>query len=605
MPRVLTRSPIKMPGTRQCRLARRLAAGLSPAEIRRLDTATEEDIEAFVSDRDLSRLVDQYAAVRALPLPERQARLFETAWLELSSLIDVGDRRAMLFVVYQANRARHPVRHLVKLVVERFESVRQPYERRDTPSPAGSSPETMQGYGQHPLGPAQEAINRLVDFLPAQAGEAVLVSAELEPAAAEAPVEEPVATTEEIPPGDAGDPASAEFFVTARRHGPGQSRAGGLDHRAHREAPDRAGRAARARRPETDRRPKAPRPLTEKRQKTAFLTHDALPGRRVGAGVGVSGPVGCGRVAGASERGSLMSQSYPRDMVGYGRNPPNPGWPGGARLALQMVINYEEGGENTILNGDPGSEAFLSEIIGAQPLMGVRNMNMESIYEYGSRAGFWRLWRLFRRFDMPITVYAVGMALERNPDAAAAMNEAGWEIATHGLRWIDYQYMGIEAERHHLEETIRIHKAVTGERPLGFYIGRNSPNSLKLCAEEGGFLYCADSYADDLPYWVTVEGKRQLIVPYTLDANDMRFATAQGFNSADQFFAYLRDSFDVLYAEGEEAPKMMSVGLHCRLTGRPGRLKGLERFLEHVRKHDKVWITRRVDIARHWHAHHG
>jgi putative urate catabolism protein len=272
---------------------------------------------------------------------------------------------------------------------------------------------------------------------------------------------------------------------------------------------------------------------------------------------------------------------------------------------LQIVINYEEGGENSILLGDPASEAFLSEIVGAQPLMGVRHMNMESIYEYGSRAGFWRLWRLFGRFDMPITVYAVAMALERNPEAAAAMKEADWEIATHGLRWIDYQYMGIETERRHLEETIRIHAAVTGERPLGYYLGRTGPNSLQVCVEEGGFLYCADSYADDLPYWVTVGGKRQLIVPYTLDANDMRFATAQGFNSGDQFFSYLRDSFDVLYAEGEAAPKMMSVGLHCRLSGRPGRLRGLERFLDHVRKHDRVWITRRIDIARHWHARHG
>ena len=247
MPRPFTRSPIKMPGTRQCRLARRLAAGLSPAEIRRLDTATEEDIEAFVSDRDFSRLVEQYTAVRSLPLPERQARLFETAWLELSSLIDVGDRRAMLFVVYQANRARHPVRHLVKLVVDRLDQARQPYERRDTPSPAGSSPETMQGYGQHPLGPAQQAINRLVDFLPAQAGEAILVSAELEPAATEAPIEEPAATPEEILPGDAGDPASVGSFSPPRRHGPGQPGAGGLDHRPHPNAAGQDHRPARRR----------------------------------------------------------------------------------------------------------------------------------------------------------------------------------------------------------------------------------------------------------------------------------------------------------------------------------------------------------------------
>jgi putative urate catabolism protein len=296
---------------------------------------------------------------------------------------------------------------------------------------------------------------------------------------------------------------------------------------------------------------------------------------------------------------------YPRDLIGYGRNPPDPRWPGGAYVAVQFVINYEEGGENCVLHGDPASEAFLSEIVGAQPLLGVRHLNMESIYEYGSRAGFWRLHRLFTERDLPVTVYAVAMAIQRHPEAAAAMREAGWEIASHGLRWIDYQYMGIEAERQQMQDAIRLHEAVTGERPHGWYTGRVSPNTLKLVAEEGKFLYCADSYADDLPYWVEVDGKRQLIVPYTLDANDMRFATAQGFNAGEQFFSYLKDSFDVLHEEGRRgAPKMLSVGLHCRLVGRPGRAAALARFLDYVQGHDKAWVCRRIDIARHWHQHH-
>ncbi len=297
--------------------------------------------------------------------------------------------------------------------------------------------------------------------------------------------------------------------------------------------------------------------------------------------------------------------TYPRDLRGYGRNPPDPRWPNGARLALQFVINYEEGGENCILHGDPASEAFLSEIIGAQPLLGVRHMNMESIYEYGSRVGFWRLHRLFTERRLPVTVFAVTMALDRNREAAAAMVEAGWEIASHGLRWIDYQYVGIETERAHLRESIRLHTEITGSRPLGWYTGRVSPNTLRLVVEEGGFLYTADSYADELPYWVEVEGRTQLVVPYTLDANDMRFATAQGFNSGDQFFTYLEDSFDLLLEEGRRgAPKMMSVGLHCRLVGRPGRAAALARFLDHVQRHDEVWVATRLDIARHWHAHH-
>ncbi len=299
-----------------------------------------------------------------------------------------------------------------------------------------------------------------------------------------------------------------------------------------------------------------------------------------------------------------MTELYPRDMVGYGAAPPDPEGPGGARLAVQFVINYEEGGENCVLHGDAASEAFLSEIVGAKPLQGARNMNMESIYEYGSRAGFWRLHRLFTGRDVPVTVYGVAMALARNPEAVAAMKQADWEIATHGYRWIDYQDFDAAEERAHLDKAIAIHSEATGSRPLGWYLGRVSPNTRRLVVEEGGFLYDSDSYADDLPYWDTAHGRPQLIVPYTLDNNDMRFATAQGFNSGDQFFAYLRDAFDTLYAEGETAPKMMNVGLHCRLAGRPGRSAALARFLDHVRGHDGVWVCRRIDIARHWHQHH-
>ena len=300
----------------------------------------------------------------------------------------------------------------------------------------------------------------------------------------------------------------------------------------------------------------------------------------------------------------MDENGYPRDMIGYGASPPDPAWPDGARLAVQFVINYEEGGENNILHGDEASEAFLSEIIGAQPLPGARNMNMESIYEYGSRVGFWRLHRLFTERGLPVTVFAVAMALDRNPEAAAAMTEADWEVASHGLRWIDYQYFDEAEERAHLQEALEILTQVTGTRPLGWYTGRVSPNTRRLVVEEGGFLYDADSYADDLPYWTTEFGRPHLIVPYTLDNNDMRFATAQGFNAGDQFFAYLRDAFDVLYAEGEATPKMMSVGLHCRLVGRPGRMAALARFLDHVQRHEDVWICRRIDIAQHWHDRH-
>jgi putative urate catabolism protein len=300
----------------------------------------------------------------------------------------------------------------------------------------------------------------------------------------------------------------------------------------------------------------------------------------------------------------LIDRDYPRDMIGYGGTPPHPRWPGDARVALQFVINYEEGGENCILHGDAASEAFLSEIVGAEARPGVRHMSMESIYEYGSRAGFWRLLRLFRERGMTATVFAVALALERNPAAARAMLEAGFEIASHGWRWIDHQYVPAEVEREHIRRAVETIERVCGSRPLGWYTGRTSPHTRALVAEHGGFLYDADSYADDLPYWEVVGGRPLLIVPYTLDANDMRFATAQGFNSGDQFFAYLRDAFELLYAEGKTAPKMMSVGLHARLAGRPGRAAALARFLDHVASREGVWICRRIDIARHWIAHH-
>lgn len=300
----------------------------------------------------------------------------------------------------------------------------------------------------------------------------------------------------------------------------------------------------------------------------------------------------------------MSDQTYPRDLLGYGRNPPDPRWPGGARIAVQFVVNYEEGGENNIFHGDAGSEAFLSDVLGAQPWPGQRHMNVESMYEYGSRAGFWRLWRIFTGRALPVTVYGVATALMRSPEQVAAMKEAGWEIASHGLKWIEYRDIPEAEEREHLREAIRIHREVTGERPLGWYTGRCSENTLKLVIEEGGFLYSSDSYADDLPYWVKDERGAHLIIPYTLDANDMRFINAQGFANGEDFFRYLKDTFDQLYAEGELAPKMMTVGLHCRLAGRPGRAAGLQRFLDHVQGHSAVWIPRRIDIARHWHSEH-
>ena len=299
-----------------------------------------------------------------------------------------------------------------------------------------------------------------------------------------------------------------------------------------------------------------------------------------------------------------MSSDYPRDLVGYGPNPPKADWPGGARVAVQFVMNYEEGSENCILHGDEASEAFLSEIVGAQPWEGQRHMSMESIYEYGSRVGVWRLLDLFRARQIPITVFAVAMALERNPLVAEAALADGHEICSHGYRWINYQWTPEDVEREHLHKAIEIIKRITGERPLGWYTGRTSPNTRRLVAEEGGFLYDADDYSDDLPFWSRLVDKPHLIVPYTLDTNDMRFASPQGFNSGDQFYAYLRDAFDTLYTEGAETPRMMSIGLHCRLVGRPGRLAALARFIDHAQSHDKVWFCRRIDIARHWREHH-
>ena len=292
---------------------------------------------------------------------------------------------------------------------------------------------------------------------------------------------------------------------------------------------------------------------------------------------------------------------YPRDMTGYGAHPPDPAWPGGARVAVQFVINFEEGGENNLLHGDAASEAFLSEIVGAAPWPGQRHWNMESIYEYGARAGFWRLHRLFSGMGIPATVYGVATALARAPEQVAAMGDAGWEIASHGLKWIEYRDMAEAEERAHLLEAIRLHAEVTGARPRGWYLGRCSMNTVRLVAEEGGFDYISDSYADDLPYWIRVGARDQLMIPYTLDANDMRFATPQGFNAGDQFEAYLKDTFDALYAEGG---RMMSVGLHCRLVGRPGRIMALRRFMEHALRHDGVWFPRRIDIAHHWATHH-
>jgi putative urate catabolism protein len=303
--------------------------------------------------------------------------------------------------------------------------------------------------------------------------------------------------------------------------------------------------------------------------------------------------------------------SYPRDLRGYGRRPPHPRWPDGARIALQFVLNHEEGAENCVLDGDPCSETFLSEIIGAAAFP-MRHMSMESLFEYGSRAGLWRVLRAFEQRRLPLTIFGVARALERHPEAVAAYRELGHEIAAHGLRWISYQQVDAATERAHMAEAVAILKELTGAAPLGWYTGRDSPHTRRLVIEHGGFLYDSDSYADDLPYWIRLTGAGptvpHLVIPYALDSNDMRFAALQGFNSGTQFFDYLKDSFDALYREGDpaglDAPKMLSIGLHARLCGRPGRIAALERFLDYVGAHERVWICRRVDIARHWLAAH-
>ena len=294
-----------------------------------------------------------------------------------------------------------------------------------------------------------------------------------------------------------------------------------------------------------------------------------------------------------------MVKKYPRDMIGYGSKKLEINWPNNARLALQIVLNYEEGAENSVLHGDKYSETFLSEIIGAQAIKG-RHINMESIYEYGSKRGFWRLHELFQEKKIPITIFGVAMALERNPEICKAIIKGDYEVASHGWRWIDYQNISKSVEKKHMDLAIKSIKKIFGKRPLGWYTGRCSSNTRDLVMKEGGFLYDSDSYSDDLPYWEIRNKKKQLIIPYTLDNNDMRFATNQGFNSGDQFYNYLKDSFDALYAEGKQSPKMMSVGLHCRLIGRPGRIQSLKKFLDYVLKHNDVWICKRIDIAKHW-----
>ncbi|MBP1317619.1 allantoinase PuuE [Herbaspirillum huttiense F1] len=303
-----------------------------------------------------------------------------------------------------------------------------------------------------------------------------------------------------------------------------------------------------------------------------------------------------------------QQQTYPRDLAGYGRNPPHARWPGQARVALQFVLNYEEGGENCVLHGDPASEQFLSEIVGAAAYP-ARHMSMESIYEYGSRVGVWRILREFEKRGLPMTIFGVATALQRSPDVTQAFQELGHEIACHGLKWIHYQNMDIETERAHMQEAVQIFRELTGSAPLGWYTGRDSPNTRQLVVEHGGFAYDSDYYGDDLPFWTEVETSGgvkapHLVVPYTLDSNDMRFATPQGFNTSEHFYQYLKDSFDVLYEEGEDAPKMLSIGMHCRLLGRPGRFRALQRFLDYVQSHDKVWICRRIDIAEHWKKTH-
>ena len=290
-------------------------------------------------------------------------------------------------------------------------------------------------------------------------------------------------------------------------------------------------------------------------------------------------------------------------MLGYGSSPPEVKWPNNSKIAVQFVLNYEEGGENCVLHGDKSSEIFLSEIIGAKSIKG-RHINMESLYEYGSRAGFWRIHNLFKKYNLPLTVFGVGMAMERSLEICKEMKKSNYEIASHGWRWIDYQNISKSIEKKHMKKAIHIIKKIFGQRPVGWYTGRCSPNTLDLVMEEGGFLYCSDTYSDDLPYWEKRGKKKQLMIPYTLDNNDMRFLTNQGFNYGDQFYNYLKDSFDALYEEGKENPKMMSIGLHCRIIGKPGRIQSLKKFLDYVTNFDKVWICKREDIAKHWIKNH-
>ena len=294
--------------------------------------------------------------------------------------------------------------------------------------------------------------------------------------------------------------------------------------------------------------------------------------------------------------------NYPRDMTGYGKESIHPNWPNKAKIAVQFVLNYEEGGENSILHGDDSSETFLSEIIGAKAYQGARHMSMESLYEYGSRSGVWRILRLFEEFNIPITIFAVGLAIARNRQLADYLVDHNYDICAHGFRWIDYQFVEEEVEREHIKDCISILTEFLGKRPEGWYTGRNSPNTRKLIIEEGGFLYDSDAYDDDLPYWANEfdTDSKHLIIPYTLDVNDMRFASPQGFNSGDQFFNYLKDSFDALYKEGETSPKMMSVGMHARILGRPGRIMAMRKFLEYISNFDNVWLCSRREIADHW-----
>jgi putative urate catabolism protein len=297
----------------------------------------------------------------------------------------------------------------------------------------------------------------------------------------------------------------------------------------------------------------------------------------------------------------MNTPEYPRDLIGYGGAAPNANWPNNARIAVSFVLNYEEGAENSILHGDAASEFFLSEMLDAEPIPGMRHVSMESLYDYGARAGFWRLRKIFDDRGLKLTIFGVAMAMQRNPEAVEAMLRSGWEIASHGYRWINYQHIPEDVEREYMARAIAVQTELTGSRPLGWYTGRTSPNTARLVVEEGGFLYDSDSYSDDLPYYDSAWGKKQLIIPYTMDTNDMRFCSAQGFNTGEHFFTYLKDSFDTLYAEGG---KMMSVGLHCRIAGRPGRAGAVARFLDYVLQHDRVWIARRIDIARHWLAEH-